>query len=149
MPLSLQIETVSKWANEAMPLVFKHWQELGLDLDLKIDPDVQKMQLLEDAGLWSVITVRDREKMVGYVLAIISTHLHYKSSSPMLIVDAYYVLPEYRRGAGVRLFKYMEELAKSRGCIKIYLSCKVHRDHSKIFQGLGYKLSDYAFIKRI
>ena len=67
----------------------------------------------------------------------------------MLIVDAYYVKPEFRQGTGLRLLKYMEEFARMRGAIKIYLSCKVHKDHSRLFQALGYRLSDYAFTKRL
>ena len=149
MSVTLQTETVKQWAQDAMPLVEKHWRELGLDLDLKIDPDLAKMELLEQAGIWKTITARDSGTLVGYVLAIFSTHLHYKSSPPMFIIDAYYVLPEARNGTGAKLLKYAEHLAKSLGAIKMYLSCKVHKDHSPLFQALGYRLSDYAFIKRI
>ena len=149
MNVTLQTESVKDWAKDAMPLVEKHWQELGLDLDLEIAPDIAKMEMLEQAGIWKVITARQDAKLVGYVLAILSTHLHYRTSPPMFIVDAYYVLPEARRGTGARLLRFAEHLAKSAGAIKIYLSCKVHKDHTTLFKALGYRLSDYAFIKRV
>lgn len=149
MALSFQVESVDSWVADARPLIHEHWQELGLDLDLAIDPDIDKMKLMEQAGAWFVMTARDAGALVGYLLAIVSPHLHYKSSKPMLIVDAYYVRPDVRNGAGARLLSFMEEFAKEKGAIKIYLSCKAHRDHSKLFEAMGYHLSDYAFIKRI
>ena len=149
MPLLLQIESVDKWFSEAIPLIYAHWQELGLDTDLRGDINTEVLRQLEAIGRLSVITVRDGEALVGYLVAIHFPHLHYQSSPPMFMVDMYYIKPEYRKGAGVRLFRFMESYAKQLGCCKIYLTCKVHKDHSKLFEGLGFRLSDYAFTKRI
>lgn len=147
--ITFQLEAVEKWAAECTPLVRAHWLELGLDLDLEIAPDYAKMKALEDLGCFKVITARDNGRLVGYLLAVFSVHLHYKNSPPMFIVDAYYVSPECRKGTGTRLIRFAETAARRLGAIKMYLSCKIHRDHSKLFEALGYQLSDYAFIKRI
>lgn len=147
--MTVQVESVEAWERDAQELLRGHWEELGLDLDLPLDPDIEKMKVLESLGMWKVLTVRDDGKMVGYLLGLFSTHLHYKSSPKMFIVDAYYICPEARRGAGVKMLKFMESKAKELGAIKIYLTCKVHRDHSQLFLALGYRLSDYAFTKRI
>lgn len=147
--LNFQVESIEAWYSDAVPLIYDHWQELGLDTDLKGDINTEALKSLEAAKIASVITVRDEGQMVGYLLAIHTPHLHYKSSPPMYIVDMYYIKPEYRTGAGAKLLKFMEDYARKLGCIKIYLSCKVHKDHSRLFQALGFKLSDYAFIKRI
>lgn len=147
--VTFQPETVDDWAKDAAPLYRRHWLELGLDLDLEISPDLAKLRMLESAGIWKTVTARSDGNLVGYALAVFSKHLHYSTSDPMYIIDAYYVLPEYRSGNGVKLLKFTEYYAKSLGAIKIYLSCKVHEDHSALFLALGYRLSDYAFIKRI
>ena len=146
---TFQIESVEDWASESRDLVYAHWQELGLDLDLEIAPDFAKMKTLEDLGMFKVLTVREDSKMVGYLLAIVNEHLHYRTSPKMLIVDAYYVDPECRNGTGAKLVRFTEQFAHRLGAIKIYFSCKVHKDHTKFFQALGYRLSDYAFVKRI
>ncbi len=146
---TLQVESVEVWEAESKDLVYAHWQELGLDLDLEIAPDFEKMKTLESMGLFKVVTVREGGTLVGYLLAVVSTHLHYRNSPKMLIVDAYYISPECRSGAGVKLIRFTEELAKQLGAIKIYFSCKVHKDHSQLFTALGYRLSDFAFTKRI
>jgi GNAT superfamily N-acetyltransferase len=146
---SFQTEPVEQFVLEATPLIYEHWQELGLDLDLRGDPDFDKMAMLEKMGLWHVLTVRHDGELIGYLWALVSPHLHYRNSGLMLIVDAYYVKPEYRNGTGLKLLKFMEAFAEEKGAIKIYLTCKVHKDQSRLFTTLGYRLSDYAFTKRI
>lgn len=147
--MTFQIESVEKWASECGPLVYAHWQELGMDLDLPIAPAYQKMKAMEDLGMFKVITVRESGRLVGYLLAVFSPHLHYTNSAPMFLVDAYYISPESRTGTGAKLIRFTESTAKRLGAIKIYLTCKIHRDHTKLFEALGYQLSDYCFIKRI
>jgi GNAT superfamily N-acetyltransferase len=147
--ITFQLETIDQWRTDAAPLLYDHWQELGLDTDLKNDINFDHLRKLEAAGMWLTMTARDGDKLVGYVAALFSKHLHYTSSGQMLIVDMYYVAPEYRRGTGVKLLAFMEATARAKNAIKIYLSCKVHRDHSKLFVRMGYRLSDYAFTKRI
>jgi len=146
---TFQLESVEKWEAEGKELVYAHWQELGLDLDLEIAPDYAKMKAMEAIGMWKVLTVREDGILKGYTLAVISVHLHYSTSPKMFIVDAYYISPDARKGTGVKMIRSFEALAKELGCIKIYLTCKVHKDHSKLFTALGYKLSDFAFTKRI
>lgn len=146
---TFQVESVEEWASESKELVYAHWQELGLDLDLEIAPDFGKMKQLEEMGMFKVITVREDGRLVGYLLAIVNNHLHYRNSPKMLIVDAYYISPECRSGTGVKLVRFTEDLAHRLGAIKIYFSCKVHKDHTQLFQALGYRLSDFAFTKRI
>lgn len=146
--LKIQVEDIESWYKEAKPLIYNHWQELGLDTDLKGDVNIEALCMLEKTGIASVLVVREDDKMAGYLLAIHTPHLHYKSSPPMYIVDMYYIAPEYRKGAGVMLFKFAEDYAKKLGCIKMYLSCKVHKDHSRLFEALGFTLSDFAFTKR-
>lgn len=150
MPLSIQIESIEKWHEEARPtLIDDHWKELGLDLDLKGDINIEALKKMEAAGIASVITVRKDGWMIGYLMGIHCPHLHYHTSPPMFIVDMYYIVPKHRNGAGVRMFKFLEHYAKQIGCIKIYNSTKVHKDHSALFEKLGYKLSDHVFTKRI
>ena len=65
---------------------------MGLDPDLEIAPDLETMANMEAMGMFHVITARDEGKIVGYLLAIVNKHLHYRNSPKMLVVDAYYRL---------------------------------------------------------
>lgn len=144
-----QQETLLDWMKDSRALLTEHFKELGLDQDLEISPDYDKMEIMERCGIWKIFTARESGKLVGYVLAVFSPHLHYSTSPPMLIVDAYYVSPTARNGTGAVLLKFAEVWAKKHGAIKMYLSCKVHKDHSELFRALGFRLSDFAFIKRL
>jgi hypothetical protein len=146
---TFQVESVAAWEAECKDLVYAHWQELGLDLDLEIAPDYEAMKQLESLDMFKVVTVREDSRLVGYLLAVVNKHLHYRNSPRMLIVDAYFISPECRSGTGAKLIRFTESLAGELKAIKIYFSCKVHRDHSALFLKLGYRLSDFAFTKRI
>ena len=111
--ITFAVEPVERWAAESKDLVYQHWQELGLDLDLEIAPDIEKMKIIEGLGMFKVVTVRADSKLVGYLLAVVSTHLHYKTSPPMFIVDAYYIAPEYRTGTGAKMIPFQRRTGEA------------------------------------
>lgn len=101
-----------------------------------------------DKGMLHVLGVWDNDRMVGYYIAFLMPHPHYASSGVMAITDVYYLLPEYRRGEwGIALFTEAERTLREKGVVKAYISCKVHQDHTKLFELLGWRKSDYSFIK--
>ena len=111
-----------------------------------------------------VVTARDHEvpstsgnfrelpgtsgKLVGYIVCFVMPHFHYKSSGLTALADMYYILHDYRKGGlGVRMFREMERGLKARNVIRAHMSCKVHEDHTKLFEGMGWTLTDYTFSK--
>jgi hypothetical protein len=58
------------------------------------------------------------------------------------------MLPEARKGGGgVRLFIEAERSLREKGVVKTYLSTKVHKDNTAIFERLGWRLTDKVFTK--
>lgn len=103
---------------------------------------------MEAKGILHILTVRDDGKMVGYYLAFVFPHVHYYSSGLMAFCDVYYLRPKYRRGStGAVLFAEAERTLKEKGVVKAYLSCKVHQDHTELFEALGWRKSDFCFCK--
>ena len=147
--LTFQLEPADTWERDCPALLVEHHRELGLDQDLEVAVNFEKIRMLEAAGMWLTFTARDDGKLVGYVAALFAKHLHYSTSGEMLIVDMYYLAPEFRTGAGAKLLAFVEQTARAKNAIKLYLSCKVHRDHTKLFLRMGYRLSDFAFTKRL
>lgn len=143
-----------KWADvvpEMRPLWELHWREMALDQDsIKIDMDVEKYAQMDALGLIHVTTVRDAEKLVGYVICFVIRHMHYYRAGEMALADMYWIRPEYRRGnTGIRLFREMERALQARGVIRCHMSCKVHLDMTKLFERLGYKKTDFTFSKML
>lgn len=148
--ISFAIESWAKFYPDAKVLFPEHYKELALDQDFaKLDIDEEKYEAAESQGLLMILTVRAETRLVGYYVAAITGHLHYKSSGLMAHTDLYYILPEFRVGAtGLKIFLVLERELKARGVTKAYLSTKVHSDNTKLFELLGYHLTDKVFTKR-
>jgi N-acetylglutamate synthase-like GNAT family acetyltransferase len=66
------------------------------------------------------------------------------------IEDLYFVTKSFRKGrVGIRLFQYAEKVLKERGVQRIVMHTKVHLDNSKLFEYLGYKMTDKVFTKML
>jgi GNAT superfamily N-acetyltransferase len=105
---------------------------------------------MDAKGILHILTLRDEGRMVGYYLAFVFPHVHYFSSGLMSFTDVYYVQPRYRRGEyGVALLTEAERTLRDRGVTKAYLSCKVHKDLTPLFELLGWHKTDYAFSKML
>jgi len=126
-----------------------HWQELALDkLLFQRDLDHERYLKMDELGMVHVVTARDGGKLVGYIVCFVMPHFHYKSSGLTALADMYYLLREYRKGGlGARMFMEMERGLKARGVIRAHMSCKVHEDHTRLFQAMGWTLTDYTFSK--
>ena len=142
---------VEQWAEfypDVKPIFPLHWKELALHQEeIPLSIDEAKYEALDKGGILLIITARDSGELVGYYLWFLMPHLHYCASGPMGLTDMYFVLPEYRKGVGARLFIFSEIELRKRGVVKAITSCKAHSDHSALFDRLGWVLSDLTFVK--
>jgi GNAT superfamily N-acetyltransferase len=80
-------------------------------------------------------------------LCVVQPHLHYKSCKTAF-EDIYFITKEYRKGRiGIKLFQYAEEVLKGIGVNRIIMHTKIHLDNSRLFERLGYTLTDKLFTK--
>jgi hypothetical protein len=146
--ISCQVEPWSATFAEMEPLFPLHWQELALHRDkIKISMDEEIYAAAEKLGQIHLVTVRASKRLVGYGIAFVRTHMHYKDAGLMAYTDMYYILPEFRHGAGLLLFRELERSLRARGVKMFITSCKVHQDHSEFFERLGFTFSDKTFLK--
>jgi N-acetylglutamate synthase-like GNAT family acetyltransferase len=150
MTITYQTESWSQCVEEMSGLWELHWQEIALDRQkVKLEPDFKTIEILEESGQLSIVTVRDDGKLVGYHASLIRPHLHYKSSLTAY-VDMYFLHPDYRSGmAGYKMFKFVEGVLKSQGVERIYSGTKLHKDMGKLFERLGYNETERLFVKWI
>jgi GNAT superfamily N-acetyltransferase len=139
------------WRDAEGALIYRHYQELALHQgQIPLSPDVEKYEAADKLGMAHIVTVRHEGKLVGYFIAAIIGHLHYKNAGPMATTDIYYLSPEFRTGGiGLKMLLFLEESLKAKGVVKIYLSTKAHQDHGPLFEALGYQLSDRVFTKLV
>jgi len=150
MAITYQVEPWEAYFPECQALWIKHWVEVALDqAQIPLDPDLERYQAYADAGQLFILTMRDEGKLVGYFTAILSGHLHYKSTL-MAFVDLYLVDKPYRKGlTGVRLFREAERALRALGVRRIQTATKLHAhlDMSRLLTRLGYTHVEAAYHK--
>ena len=146
--IAVQVESWSSMLPEARELFPLHWKELAVFQEhIKIGLDEAKYNALEQAGILLTLTARADGRLVGYYTWFLMPHPHYGTSGPMGMTDMYFILPEFRRGAGAKLFIKSEHALRERGVIKAITSCKVEHDHTALLERLGWTLTDFTFCK--
>jgi len=138
-----------QFVDEFEKLFPEHYEELCVTKDFNYEPDYEAYKRMAEAGMLRCITCRSDERLIGYIIFIVTPHLHYKSCMTA-IEDLYFVTKEFRKGrVGIMLFKYAEKVLKERGVQRIVMHTKVHLDNSKLFEYLGYKMTDKVFSKML
>ena len=104
--ITYDTELYSSCIEEIKPLFYKHWLEIAGHQDtVKLDPDFDRYQSIEEMGSLRIFTVRDDGKLIGYFISFIMPHIHYRNTVYALN-DILYLAPEYRGGTiGYRMFK--------------------------------------------
>lgn len=125
-----------------------HYDELTKNKDIMIlEPDYDKYQLLEDAGVLFGLYAYEDDKLVGYSLNIVSPHLHYKSVV-MCSNDLLFLTPEKRQGrVGLMLIKETERVAKERGCNFMLWHAKESTALAAILPKMGCKVQEVMYSK--
>jgi hypothetical protein len=141
--LTSQVESFSRIAGELPPLFLRHWEELALNRDsIPLDPDWDRMFMLEAQGILHVTTARADGVLVGYIFNIVTRHLHYKSNL-FAEIDMFWLDPSYRgTWFWLRWFKDNQRMLDKLGVKHVHVGIKNHFMAGRvgnIFRRLGYK----------
>ena len=135
---------------DAVNLLHLHWDEVAPYKDLLLlNPDLLRYQQLEASGALHVVTARLDGLLIGYIVMIVSPHLHYRH---VLIAtdDIHFIHPEYRKGSlGSRLIISAEKLMKNLGAKIMVLRTKANNSHGLLFERMGYTALDITYSKRL
>lgn len=147
------VYAVERWREikrEMLPLLTRHWREIALNhADVPLDIDHARYAELDESGALHILTVRRDALLIGYHVAIITPHLHYKSTLHG-ITDVYYVVPECRHGVtGMRMFQAVERELKALGVKKLFTATKLHLDQGPLFERMGFKPVERLYAKLI
>lgn len=142
---------VEKWS-EALPEMKEifpiHWEELALNKDaIKMSVFEERYAVMESQNALLVVTARTIERLVGYFVVFLLPHLHYQDAGNMAHTDMYFLLPEFRNGSGAKLLMCVQDALRLRGIKKMYLSTKIHKSHTELFQLMGFTPSDIMHVK--
>jgi hypothetical protein len=147
MTVQYVVEDPATFIEELKEIIPAHYDELCVTKDFPLSPDYAAYGRLQVAGMLKCITARDAEGLIGYAIFIVSPHMHY-STCKTAFEDIYFLRKEHRLGrTGIRLFQFAEEALREDGVHRIIMHTKIHLDNSKLFEYLGYKLTDKLYTK--
>ncbi len=135
---------------EMWELFVLHREELATYKHImKVNPDVAMYKILEDTGKIFTLALYDENKIVGYSVTLVFTHMHY-SDTIHAQNDLIFVHPDYRRGRhGIKLIAETERIAKERGAKFIIFHGKEGTKFCELMPKMGYTVHDIVFTKEI
>jgi GNAT superfamily N-acetyltransferase len=138
--ITAQCESLTERLEEMKPLFPLHWEELALNKDkVPLDPQYDIYLQRDKQGEVLFVTLRESGALIGYFVGFVAPGLHYRTCLTCTL-DIFFVRPDKRSGrAGFKLFKAVEKEAKRRGCQRMFVGSKLHRDASRLFEALGYE----------
>lgn len=111
-------------------------------------PNVQwdQYRLMEQAGVIHVIGAFADGKLVGFVSTIGHVSLHY--GARLTLTESFFVAKQYRNsGAGIKLLRAVEQLAKSDGSTGLMITAPHNKELSNVLSAVGYHQSHEVFFK--
>ena len=103
--ITVQVERWSDALPEMEAIFPEHWKELArFQDDIQLCCDKERYAAIEKIGALLLLTARADGRLVGYFVAFLFPHMHYKGSGLWAMSDMYYICPHFRKGAGLKLF---------------------------------------------
>lgn len=135
---------------EIRPLLARHWEEIASFDDIPLDPDEERYNLMDEAGLMRCFTARADGVLIGYGVFVVGSNMHYRSSK-LAVQDVLFVLPEYRRSrAGLGLIRFTGKQLREEGVLGVYQHEKTsHPQLGAILSRLGYSVVENIWVKRL
>jgi GNAT superfamily N-acetyltransferase len=141
------VEDPTTFIDELKGLLPVHYDELCVTKDFPLMPDYVAYGRLCAADMLKCIVARSDGELVGYALFIVQPHLHYVTCKTAF-EDVYFLRKDHRLGrTGIRLFQFAEQALRDAGVNRIIMHTKIHLDNSKLFEYLGYKMTDKLYTK--
>jgi GNAT superfamily N-acetyltransferase len=142
------VESLYDVSREIAPLFVRFWQESGKH-DVPLDPDWEALLRLTALGFLRVVTVRDKDMLVGFILNVVGQpHLMYRST-PHGTTLAYWLSPEFRRGwFPVKLFRQNLDLLREWGCRRVFIAADAGYKNGRmgrVFERLGYRILETSY----
>lgn len=143
------VESLYEVSRELTPLFVRFHREQGKD-GIELDPDWDRLLRMTAAGALRVVTVRDGETLVGFMLNVIGPALFHKSTIQGSTV-AYWLDPVFRAGwFPVKLFRRNLELLKEWGCERVFIAADAGFKSGRmgrVFERLGYRMDEMHYAK--
>lgn len=128
----------------------QHWEETeGYHRGQHCNPSFSRYNQYAAHGGFLMFTARDAGRMVGYLGVYIMYSMH--SQEIIATEDAWYLLPEYRRGRNaVNFLRFAEVECAARGAIELTATIKRSKTNvGRLLEHLGYENVGLTYSKQL
>ncbi len=142
--VTFQLESWPSFWRDGKALRDEHAKDKGEAM-----PDVNELQYATAwlEGHLQILTARDGLKLVGYFLSALYVDPHH-STEIIGKEDAYFLLPEYRKGlTGYKMLKEALGYMAAAGVKRVFVEGQ--EDKAKIFKRLGLEPSTIVYTKEL
>ncbi len=114
----------------------------------EFNPDKERYFDYNDRGFFFMFTARVDGKLVGNFGMYLMPSMH--TQQLVATEDAWFLLPEYRKGRNaIRFYNFMEKEMIKRGAKEITVSSRIGNSVEKIINYLGYNKTNFNYSKLI
>jgi len=149
--MEYKIESFNDVIEEMQPLLEAHWKEVAwYQDDIKLNPDRDRYEMLEEMGHLLIVTARDEEGTLhGYNVNFINYHPHYKDHL-FAVNDIIYLNPKCRhKSLAVEMIAYTEGILKDMGVSVVTLHMKTDNPFVALAEHCGFSRQEYLYSKLI
>lgn len=148
MPIRYQQEFLKTVEKEIKPLLEEHWEEIAVNKDfIKLNPDWEAYNELENRGILYIFTAREEEELVGYFVVLVQKSLHYKDHF-FATNDVIFVQASHRKGlTGANLVTFAEKCLKDDGVSLLVVNTKCHKPFDRLLSWLGFNEVERVYSK--
>lgn len=141
--------------DELLPLLYSNWDEAskGDDGAPDLDPDRASYERLANLCLLRIYTARlmtpspQRGRMIGYASYVVAPGLHHRSMT-VARHDAFYVMPEHRRGStATDLLAYADAQLSEEKVDAILQSARLGSPFASMLSRQGYRVIEATYRK--
>ncbi|MDX1557110.1 MAG: GNAT family N-acetyltransferase [Xanthomonadales bacterium] len=150
--VTYQIEKWSAVYPEMRELWDAYWDEVRGDQEAKkLQPRRDLYEWYEERDTLLIVTARDVEsgRLVGFHMTMVAGH-HHHANILCGFVDAWYVVPAYRRGmVGYSLLKVAERHLRGQGVQRLYAGASMRVNVGPLFKRLGWAATEMLYSKTL
>jgi len=137
--IKVQIEKFADFMEEFDQLCKQHWHEVARNREIiPLSPDYNQYLKLDEMGMLCCSTARDKGKLIGYCINIITPHMHY--SKTIFALNDLLFVTRSKRGffVGTELLKKAIDEMKKRNVKVFHMHAKIAHDIKPIMKRLDF-----------
>lgn len=155
--ITYHVENIAELWNEIQDLIQMHFEEIeyaSLMGNLNIKKDWYELLNINDSLLIAVarhgyLNSNSKGNIIAYASYILFPSMH-NQEKICAENDAYFLLPEYRKGLeGYNFLKFAEKELIKKGVNIITQKVKVNNDCSSIFKRMKYTCNEHLYVKEL